>query len=56
MVSRSAVVKTVVTAETSGRRRIVPCPDANDPNLIGDDVEDATNSKAETRLYYKCWC
>ena len=41
----SAVVQPVVTAETSGRRRTRRAlGDANDPNLIGDDVEDATST------------
>ena len=40
-----AVVQPVVTAETSGRRRTRRAlGDANDPNLIGDDVEDATST------------
>ena len=41
----SAVEQPVVTAETSGRRRTRRAlGDANDPNLIGDDVEDATST------------
>ena len=41
----SAVVQPVVTAETSGRRRTRRAlGDAHDPNLIGDDVEDATST------------
>ncbi|WP_410532003.1 GEVED domain-containing protein [Streptococcus salivarius] len=41
----SAVVQPVVTAETSGRRRTRRAlGDANDPSLIGDDVEDATST------------
>ena len=41
----SAVVQPVVTAEASGRRRTRRAlGDANDPNLIGDDVEDATST------------
>ena len=41
----SALEQPVVTAETSGRRRTRRAlGDANDPNLIGDDVEDATST------------
>ena len=41
----SAVEQPVVTAETSGRRRTRRAlGDANDPSLIGDDVEDATST------------
>ena len=41
----SAVEQPVVTAETSGRRRTRRAlGDVNDPNLIGDDVEDATST------------
>ena len=41
----SAVEQPVVTAETSGRRRTRRAlGDANDQNLIGDDVEDATST------------
>ena len=41
----SAVEQPVVTAETSGRRRTRRAlGDANDPNLIGDDVVDATST------------
>ena len=41
----SDVEQPVVTAETSGRRRTRRAlGDANDPNLIGDDVEDATST------------
>ena len=41
----SAVEQPVVTAETSGRRRTRRAlGDANDRNLIGDDVEDATST------------
>ncbi|WP_455471511.1 GEVED domain-containing protein [Streptococcus salivarius] len=44
-VEASAVEQPVVTAETSGRRRTRRAlGDANDPNLIGDDVEDATST------------
>ena len=39
------VEQPVVTAETSGKRRNRRAlGDANDPNLIGDDVEDATST------------
>ena len=41
----SAVEQPIVTAETSGRRRNRRAlGDANDPSLIGDDVEDATST------------
>ena len=41
----SAVEQPVVTAETSGRRRIRRAlGDPNDESLIGDDVEDATST------------
>ena len=44
-VEASAVEQPVVTAETSGRRRTRRAlGDANDPTLIGDDVEDATST------------
>ncbi|WP_455450749.1 YSIRK-type signal peptide-containing protein [Streptococcus salivarius] len=44
-VEAPTVEQPVVTAETSGRRRTRRAiGDANDPNLIGDDVEDATST------------
>ena len=44
-VDAPTVEQPVVTAETSGRRRTRRAlGDTNDPNLIGDDVEDATST------------
>ena len=46
----SAVEQPVVTAETSGKRRSRrSIGDPNDPNLIGDDVQDATSTPKEAK-------
>ena len=49
-VESPVVEQPVVTAETSGKRRSRrSIGDPNDPNLIGDDVQDATSTPKETK-------
>ena len=49
-VESPVVEQPVVTAETSGKRRSRrSIADPNDPNLIGDDVQDATSTPKETK-------
>ena len=49
-VESPVVEQPVVTAETSGKRRSRrSIGDPNDPNLIGDDVQDATSTSKETK-------
>ena len=50
VVESPVVEQPVVTAETSGKRRSRrSIGDPNDPNLIGDDVQDATSTPKETK-------
>ena len=49
-VESPVVEQPVVTAETSGKRRSRrSIADPNDPNLIADDVQDATSTSKETK-------
>ena len=49
-VESPVVEQPVVTAETSGKRRSRrSIGDPNDPNLIGDDVQDATSTPKEAK-------
>ena len=49
-VESPVVEQPVVTVETSGKRRSRrSIGDPNDPNLIGDDVQDATSTPKETK-------